>query len=443
MTELTDHLWSRFGSLTFEDLPDDVRRTANHAILDWFGCVIAGSQEPLAQILRDEFTDSDGPCTIAGSLRRAGVLRAALVNGAAGHALDFDDTSPVMGGHPTAPMLPAAVAIAEEQKRTGADLLTAYVVGMEVQSAIGSSIGNEHYLGGWHTTATIGVFGAAAASSWLLGLDEEGFATAMGIAASNASGVKANFGTMTKPLHPGQAAERGAMAARLAARGYTASGTAIDGNQGFAQAAGTGSLDAERLAWIDTNWATPRTLFKFHAACHLTHAGIEATSSILDTGVAAADIERIELTVNPSILDVCGIPDPTTGLEAKFSLRGTQALLVNGADTAAIATYTDEPVNRPEVQAFIPNVHVETNATLGSMATEVMVQTASGEHRAVADVSRPNSDLDAQGTALRRKFDALSSPVIGEAATAAFGDQLEALASTNDVSTFLKATVIG
>ena len=132
-----------------------------------------------------------------------------------------------------------------------------------------------------HTTPTIGVFGAAAASSWLLGLDADGFATAMGIAASNASGVKANFDTMTKPLHPGQAAERGAMAARLASRGFSASPDAVDGNQGFAQAAGTGRLDQERIDRLDGQWATTRTLFTFHAACHLTHAGIEATRSIL------------------------------------------------------------------------------------------------------------------------------------------------------------------
>ena len=191
-----------------------------------------------------------------------------MINGAAGHALDFDDTSAVMGAHASVPLLPAVLAVAEEQGRSGADVLTAYVVGMEVQSRIGTSIGTEHYAKGWHTTSTIGVFGAAAATSWLLGLDNEGFATAMGIAASSASGLKANFGTMTKPLHPGQAAERGVLAARLAARGYTANAEAIDGNQGFAQAAGSGALDGKRLARLADSWATPKTLFKYHAACH-------------------------------------------------------------------------------------------------------------------------------------------------------------------------------
>ena len=441
MSELTDHLWARYGSLQFDDLPADVVTTAGHAVLDWFGCAIAGSREPLAQILRDEFTDAEGPCTIVGSHRRAGVLRAALVNGASGHAIDFDDTSRVMGGHATVPLLPAILAIAEEQGRSGVDVLTAYVVGMEVQSRIGTSIGSEHYQKGWHTTSTIGVFGAAAAASWLLGLDADGFGTAMGIAASNASGVKANFGTMTKPLHPGQAAERGAMAARLAARGYSANADAVDGNQSFAQAAGTGVLDQDRIDRMDNRWATTRTLFKFHAACHLTHAGIEATRSVLTGGVDPSDIESIDLTVNPSILDVCGIPNPTTGLEAKFSLTGTQALLVHGVDTAAADTFTDGPINQDDVQSFIPKVTVHTDDSLDTMATTASIKTASGVHEAAADVSKPNEDLTAQGAALENKFSALAGPVIGAEAAGVMLGQLTSLDSLTDLPALLAQTM--
>lgn len=437
MSELTDLLWERFGDVQFSDLPDDVVTTARHAILDWFGCALAGSGEPLAGILRDEFTDADGPCTIVGSDRRAGVLRAALVNGATGHALDFDDTSPTMGAHASVPLLPAVLAVAEADRRSGADVLTAYVVGMEIQSRIGTSIGQEHYGKGWHTTPTIGVFGSAAAASWLMGLDADGFGAAMGIAASNASGVKANFGTMTKPLHPGQAAERGVMAARLARRGYTSNSSAIEGNQGFAQAAGNGALDRERMERLDGKWATPKTLFKFHAACHLTHAGIEATRAVLAGGVDPASIEAIEMTVNPSILDVCGIPEPTTGLEAKFSLTGTQALLVNGVDTAAVESYTDEPINRPDVQAFIPKVSIATDDSLISMATTVSVRTSEGEHRADADVSRPNSDLSAQGAALRSKFTALAGPVLGIDDAATLVDQLERIETLDQITSVM------
>ncbi|MEM9035389.1 MAG: MmgE/PrpD family protein [Actinomycetota bacterium] len=440
MSELTDGWWERFGALTDADLPDDVATVAHHSLLDWVGCALAGSREPLSQLLRDELAGcGDAPCSLVGTELRADPMRAAMINGAAGHALDFDDTSPVMGGHPTVPLVPAALALAEEQGRSGADLLTAYVVGLEVQSRIGASIGTEHYARGWHTTPTIGVFGAAAAASHLLGLDAEGFATAMGIAASSASGLKANFGTMTKPLHPGQAAERGLLAARLAARGYTASPSAIDGNQGFAQAAGTGALDGDLLArWADS-WATRRTLFKFHAACHLTHAGIEATSSVLSGGVDGSDVEGITMTVNPGILDVCGIPNPATGLEAKFSLRGTQALVVHGVDTAAVASFEDGPINRSDVQEFIPKVIVETDPALASMQTRVVVRTSRGEHAAAADVSRPADDLSLQGTRLRAKFDALASPVVGGDAASKLADRLLDLRSERDVRDLVAA----
>lgn len=436
-TDFTNAMWDRFGSLQRNDLPDDVAAAARHCVLDWFGCAVAGSTEPLSQILREEFAAADGVCSLVGSQGKSDALRAAMVNGATGHALDFDDTSVVMGGHATVPLLPAVLALAEEQGKSGADVVTAYVVGMEVQSRIGTSIGGDHYRKGWHTTSTIGVFGAAAACSWILGLDAEGFGRAMGIAASNASGVKANFGTMTKPLHPGQAAERGLLAARLAARGYTANAAAIDGNQGLAQAAGDGSLDQERIDRWDNDWATPKTVFKFHAACHLTHAGIDATTSVLQGGMTAADITSITLTVNPDILDVCGIVDPTDGLEAKFSLRGTQALLLAGFDTAAIETFADGPISDADVRAEMAKVKIETDTDLMSMRTVATIDAAGEKHRVDVDVSRPATDLDDQGRRLRVKFDALAGPILGVVRTAELGDALEAIDDVASVATVL------
>ncbi len=416
MTEqLATDLWDRFGKLSLDDVPASVRQVAHQCVLDWLGCALAGSSEPLAGILRDEFSQDEGVATLVGSNRRAGTLLASLVNGATGHALDFDDTHTQMGGHPTAPVLPAALALAEEQDRSGRDLLTALIVGLEIESQVGTAFGPEHYAKGWHQTATVGVFGAAAAASWLLGLNPEQFGWAFGIAASNAAGLKANFGTMTKPLHAGSAAERGLMAARLAARGFTANPDALGGNQGLAQAAGSGQLQMERFArWAD-DWLTPRTLFKYHAACYLTHAGIEATTAALQAGgvLRPSGIDAITLTVSPGILDVCGIPEPTTGLEAKFSLTGTQSLLVHGCDTGAIATYEDGPINRPEVQAFFKRVTVETDADLTTTQTRAFVVRDGQTHQADYDSGRPSVDLDEQGRKLRRKFDALAGPVVG------------------------------
>ena len=408
MSDLTDHLWERFGSLDLGDVPDGPREVAEQCVLDWFGVARAGATEPLADILRSTHAGSEGPCTVLGGAR-ADEERAALVNGAIGHALDFDDTSPLMGGHPTVPVLPAALAVVEATGRTGADLLTAYVVGHEVQARIGAAIGVDHYRRGWHQTATVGVFGAAAAVAWLLQLDAERFGHTMGIAASSASGVKANFGTMTKPLHAGQAASRGVMAARLAAAGFTADSTAIDGNQGLTQAASSGDFRSDRVDTLDGDWALPRTLFKFHAACHLTHAGIEATRSLVDQhGIGADDVDGIRLTVNPSILDVCGIPEPVTGLEAKFSLRGTQAFVLHGVDTMAIASFEDGPVRRDDVQATLRRVEIDTDETLVNMASTVALRVGGEELTAHADVQRPATDLAAQRRSLESKYRSLT-----------------------------------
>ena len=143
------------------------------------------------------------------------------------------------------------------------------------------------------------------------------------------------------------------------------------------------------------------------------------------------------MTVNPAILDVCGIAEPTTGLEAKFSLRGTQALLVRGADTAAIATFTDGPINQHDVQSFIPSVVIETDEALHTMQTNVAVRTASDLFEASADISRPAADLDEQGTKLRAKFDALAAPVLGAAGAAKLGDRLTDIAGVGDVGDLL------
>jgi 2-methylcitrate dehydratase PrpD len=438
MNEFLETMWDRFGALVFDDIPNEVVAVAHHSVLDWFGCALAGSREPLVALLSDELVGSDGTCSIVGGDRRTDVYRASIVNGAAGHALDFDDSNTVMGGHPTAPLLPGLLAVAESDGRAGVDVVTAYVVGLEIAARIGLAIGPEHYAQGWHVTSTIGIFGAAAATAWMLGLDRERFGHAIGIATSSAAGLKANFGTMTKPLHAGQAAERGVLAARLAARGYTANPDALDAGQGLAQAAGSGSLDLDRsLRWAD-RWATTRTVFKFHAACHFTHAAIEATRSILDQGLPVDDIEDVTLVVNPSIIDVCGIAHPTTGLEAKFSLRGTQALLLSGADTAAVETFDDARINSPRVQALLGRVSVQTDPTIPALAARSMVTTRTGTTEATADIGRPEADLERQRTRLDAKFIALATPVIGCEATERLGDRLHDLPNVTDVSTLFE-----
>ena len=426
-------LWPRYRDLSYAELPGDVKTVAGHCIRDWFACVLAGVDEPLARILREEFAARDGgPCTLVGTDLRSHATVAALINGATSHALDFDDTNMAMGGHPTAPVFPAALALAEERGASGAELITALVVGIEIESLLGSAIGSKHYAKGWHVTSTMGVFGAAAAASFLLQLNTEQFGHAMGLAASQAGGLKANFGTMTKPFHAGHAAERGLLSARLAARGFTANPEAFSGSQGLVEAAGIGTLDEKRLAATDGSWLIRDTLFKYHAACYLTHAAIESCLQ-LHTRVDASDLSTATVTVHPSLLDVCAIPRPSTGLEAKFSLTGTTALAILGFDTASPATFVDSIVQQPVLQEMIGRVAVETDPSLRSTQTVVELEDKfQNAFRAEFDSGVPATDLEQQGRKLAAKFDAIALPVLGDDASR-FSAGLESLPDLPDV----------
>jgi 2-methylcitrate dehydratase PrpD len=400
--------WERLGGLTYEDLPEDVRRVALHCILDWTGCALAGSREPLAELLRAEYGQRAGGCHVIGGDRQTDAETAALLNGASGHALDYDDTNPAVGCHATAPVLPAALAAAQMRGASGADLITAFVVGVEIEGRVGRAIGTEHYNRGWHTTATFGVFGAAAAVSRLLGLDSAQYAVAMGLAASRASGVKANFGTMTKPYHAGLAAAAGLTSAQLVARGFTANPDAVFGNQGYLQAAATGRAYDERVHAVADRWLIAETLFKHHAACHLTHAAIEGVCA-LRHAAPASRVKGITLSVHPDILDVCGIPEPTTGLQGKFSLRCTAAMALLGIDTANPQVFVDAVIRREDVQRTLRRVTVEADASLTTMQTRVTMTCTDGEVcEAWHDTNMPERDLDRQERHLLAKFESLT-----------------------------------
>ena len=180
---LSSELWERYAGLSWSNIPSTTRQVARQCLLDWTACALAGSREPLSEILRDEYAEQSGVSSIIGSDTKVPAQAAALINGCAGHALDFDDTSTVMGGHPSAPVIPAALATAEELDCSGEDLLTAIIVGIEVESRLGILVGAQHYARGWHVTSTMGVFGAAAGVAYLMTLDDKSFGHAMGLAA--------------------------------------------------------------------------------------------------------------------------------------------------------------------------------------------------------------------------------------------------------------------
>ena len=335
-------------------------------------------------------------------------------------------------------MLPAALAVAEELDATGEALLVALTVGIEVECRVGAVVNPEHYGVGWHATGTLGTIGAAAAVAHLLGLDAEAFATAIALAATQASGLKASFGTMAKPLHAGLAASAGVLAARLAAGGFTGEPTVLEAPQGLARAAGGAVLDDARLARLDRltgRWVVRDTLFKHHAACYLTHASINAARSLADK-VAAADVEAVEVHVAPESLDVCAIPEPTTGLEGKFSLRATTAMALLGDDTTDAATYSDERVRSGELIDLRDRVTVVPEPGRPSTRSRVVVRTRSGDVvEAEDDTSRPADDLARQWELLAAKAAGLARPVLGSDGATALVDAVAGLADAPSICT--------
>jgi 2-methylcitrate dehydratase PrpD len=408
---LLGRIAERWSAVCFDDLPPESAEVGRHCMLDWLGCAVAGSREPLSLILREELCD--GEATVVGAGRTASARDAALVNGAAGHALDFDDTHMLLSGHPTAPVLPAALAVAEALDAPGERLLTALVVGVEVECRIGALLNPGHYRAGWHATGTVGTFGAGAAAAHLLGLDAGRTAHALALAGTQAAGLKASFGTMAKPLHAGRAAADGLLAARLASRGFTGSPALLEASQGLAAAAGAVAPDPSRLDGLEDRWTIRDTLFKYHAACYLTHASINAALALAG-GVPVDDIERVEVHVAEDLLQVCNIAEPRTGLEGKFSLRATTAMALLGDDTTDMAAFTDARMADAELVALRDRVRVVPEPDRpGTRSKVVVVNLAGRRFEADDDTGRPADDLGLQWERLSSKFRGLAAPVVG------------------------------
>ncbi len=406
--------------IRYDDLPADAVEVAKQCLLDWVGVTLAGCSEPLATMLRDEVLDEGGnaQATLIGSAHQVTAKQAALVNGAASHALDYDDVHLAMSGHPSVPIWPALLALAEWRGGSGRDVLTAFAAGYEMECRIGMLVMPGHYTTGFHSTGTLGTFGAAAACAHLLGFNAEQWGRTMGIAGAQAAGLKSMFGTMCKPLHAGRAATNGLFAALMAERGFTSNPEVLETAQGFA-ATQTTTPNAERaLAGLGERYAVRDTLFKYHAACYGTHETIEGVLRLKEAnGLSASDLEGIDLVVPKGHLAMCNIQQPTTGLEGKFSLRFTAALAFIDGETSD-AAFTDERVTQPRLTAIRDRVTVTPQEGDWERGTAVTVRTKDGRSLTEqVNLNIPASDVAMQRTRLETKFASLATPVIGMAAT--------------------------
>jgi 2-methylcitrate dehydratase PrpD len=447
MTDITSQGLSRTlaaqaHALTYADIPDDVRAWARQCVLDYLACAVAGAADELTGILLAEMQEQGGEpaATVIGHKSKLPVLSAALVNGAASHALDFDDVNLAMPGHPSVAILPALLALAEQRGSNGADVLTAFVAGYELQCRIGQTIAPGHYdVLGFHATATVGSFGAAAACAHLLGLDGEKFALALGIAGTQAAGLKSMFGTMCKPLHAGKASYHGLLAARLAARGFTSRADVLECPQGFA---GTHSPDfnPERaMAAPPNGWHIRNNLFKYHAACYMTHAPIEAARKLREQhGVTPAQVEQIRLRLDAACDRICNIPAPRTGLEAKFSLRLTTAMGLAGVDTGRLSTYSEAVAADPTLIGLRDRVEFDFRNDFPSTVAELELLLTDGRRvTARHDSGLPMTDVALQGRRLEEKFAALVEPILGADRARAMIAQVGQLGAGGEVRNLL------
>ncbi len=348
--------WADFPALAIE--------RAKKAAVDTVGVTLAGVNEPVGRIVADFARKMGGApeASIIGLGERAAAPLAALVNGAIGHALDFDDSSYLLSGHPSVVVLPAVLAQGEKQGASGREVLEAFIIGYEISTKLGLGMNPEHYGAGWHSTCTLGTLGAAAAAAHLRGFDVETTRHALGIAASHASGVHANFGTMTKPLHAGLAPEAGLRAAELAAAGLTANTSILEAPRGFLQVyAGGGAPDADGITQSlgrPYSLADPGMNMKPYPCCLSTHPAVDALYDLVEeAGITAADVARIEVSLLEISTQVLRYHAPQTGLEGKFSIEYCLARMLLDRDLR-LETFTDEAVREPLLQDWMKKIHV-------------------------------------------------------------------------------------
>ncbi|MDI7252430.1 MAG: MmgE/PrpD family protein [Actinomycetota bacterium] len=385
--------------LKYEDLPGEVVEAAKLPFIDCLGVTIAGLEDESSRIAA-EWVDSmcaKGEATLFYGFKKSAAPWAALANGTAAHALDYDDVSFRMMGHPSVALVPAVLALGEVLESPGRDCLLAYVAGLEVAAKVGAALGGNSYMLGWHHTSTLGVLGAAASCGKLLRLAEERMVHALGISCSLATGIRANFGTMTKPLHAGVAAMNGIMAAQLASRGFTANPDALYGENGFARVF---TSDLEKAGELPGTLGEPYELidpclsYKPYPCCRGPQGAIDAALAAREEwkkmgNIDASEVERVECRVPSWLRSVLVYHEPKTGTEGKFSLEFcVAAALLWGK--VGVGQFRDQVVTSEPIVHVIRRFDwqdLEGEIT-SPFASEVVVHLKSGG-KAVGKAERP------------------------------------------------------
>jgi 2-methylcitrate dehydratase PrpD len=425
-----------------ENIPAEVRHEASRAVLNGLGCAIGSARHETVENALAAVKPFAGASQagVLGRSDRLDILHAALVNGISMHVLDFDDTHQ-RTVHVTVPVLPALLAYGEWKKIRGADIVHAFVLGVEAEVRIALSVFPEHYEVGWHITGTAGTFGSAAATGRLLGLDEQRMTWALGIAATQAAGLQDMFGSMCKSLHPGRAAQSGLTAALLAAQGFTSSECSIEAPRGFAHVTSTKFDPSVITEGLGASYELMKNMYKPYACGLVVHGAIDACVQLKrEHDLEPEDIERVELRTSPLVPKLCGNPKPATGLEGKFSIyHACAAALTYGA--AGEAQFAESVVRDPKIAALRSRIIATAEPAIHKLEAYATVRLRSGKvlekrvERALGSVERPMSDRD-----LEDKFRALVEGVLDDRQAAKVIDLCWRLPELDDVGELVRAT---
>jgi 2-methylcitrate dehydratase PrpD len=422
-------------------IPETVRHEARRALLNWAGCALGGCRDESVDAALAALSDFSGPpqATLLGRGGRLDILNAAAINALSSNILDFDDTHLRTVIHPTVPVAAAALALAEHSRATGAQLVQAFVLGVEAECRVGNAVSPEHYDAGWHITSTCGVFGAAAACAKLLGLDATKTAWAFGLAANTASGTTGAHGSMTKSWNMANAARNGLTAALLAAKGFTSTEQGLEGERGFARVFSRRHDPAELVRGLGESWELAQNAYKPYPCGIVSHPVIDACLVLRGDQRASPDaIERIELDVHPLVRTLMGNAAPKTGLEAKLSVQHcAAAALIRGE--VGVREFTDACVNDSAVAALRSRVALAENPAMPKEAARVTVRLRNGstleKHvpHATGSLERPMTD-----EAIGRKFRALAEWGWPQCDTRAFIDLAWSLDKLADAGAFAR-----
>lgn len=434
---VTLQLAERALGYRYGELPTSAQRIAIQCLIDWFAVTLAAVSGSVHRALFDAITQErcSGSASIIGHSGKFPAPQAAIVNGTTAHALDYDDVNLAISGHPSAVILSAVLALGQARKSTGSAMLSAFVAGYETACRVGTLVNPDHMNRGFHATGTIGSFGAAAACSHLLCLNIHQTAHAMGLAGTNAAGLKAMFGTMGKPLHAGLAARNGLESALFTASGYTSRVDILECSQGFAASHSSAFRTEACLDEVPSGFHLHDNLFKFDASCYGTHAAMECVRRIRKARPLHPDeVREVKVVVDRSLASVCNIQRPQTGLQGQFSIRLSTAFALLGVDTASLSSYSDAQINDPRVHDLMERICVTLADDWPAMQAEVTIVFRDGRsEKRKHDSGVPSQDLDLQSARVEEKFGVLAGEVLGAAPSRDLLQMLRGFDSAQDV----------